>query len=190
MDIGPLEAETFSTDFLRKLRRRGRRGVKLVISDAHEGIKAAVSKVLTSSWRRCRVQFMRKVADQMRPKTPKLAALMDDAEADVLAHMAFPAAHWTKRTSPLVLLPLHRSDWFPQFRGNACIRFTPPQRRSPRARPSGIRRADPRGTSPPGFDDAFHVTTLHRWVHFHSSLGRVQSPGRPPQQSGASHGAI
>ena len=48
MDIGPSEAETFWTDFLRKLRRRGLRGVKLVISDAHEGIKAAVSKVLTA----------------------------------------------------------------------------------------------------------------------------------------------
>ena len=59
MDIGPSEAETFWTDFLRKLRRRGLRGVKLVISDAHEGIKAAVSKVLSASWQRCRVHFMR-----------------------------------------------------------------------------------------------------------------------------------
>jgi len=138
MDIGPSEAETFWTDFLRKLRRRGLRGVKLVISDAHEGIKAAVSKVLTSSWQRCRVHFMRnvlahatrsgrrvvsafiatafaqddaeaarsqwrKVADQLRPKTPKLATLMDEAEADVLAYMAFPAAHRTKlhSTNPI-----------------------------------------------------------------------------------------
>src|SRR5215213_2195458 len=45
MDIGPSEAETFWTAFLRKLARRGLRGVKLVVSDAHEGIKAAVSKV-------------------------------------------------------------------------------------------------------------------------------------------------
>jgi transposase-like protein len=37
------------------------RGVKLVISDAHEGIKAAVSKVLSTSWQRCRVHFMRNV---------------------------------------------------------------------------------------------------------------------------------
>ena len=43
MDIGPSEAETFWTAFLRKLARRGLRGVKLVVSDAHEGIKAAVS---------------------------------------------------------------------------------------------------------------------------------------------------
>src|SRR6185437_3355366 len=61
MDIGPSEAETFWTEFLRKLARRGLRGVKLVISDAHEGIKAAVAKVLHSSWQRCRVHFMRNV---------------------------------------------------------------------------------------------------------------------------------
>src|SRR4051812_8195139 len=50
MDIGPSEAETFWTAFLRKLARRGLRGIKLVISDAHEGIKAAVAKVLHASW--------------------------------------------------------------------------------------------------------------------------------------------
>jgi putative transposase len=61
MDIGPSEAETFWTAFLRKLARRGLRGVKLVISDAHEGIKAAVAKVLHASWQRCRVHFMRNV---------------------------------------------------------------------------------------------------------------------------------
>src|SRR5881227_793746 len=59
MDIGPSEAETFWTAFLRKLARRGLRGVKLVVSDAHEGIKATVDKVLNASWQRCRVHFMR-----------------------------------------------------------------------------------------------------------------------------------
>jgi transposase-like protein len=54
MDIGASEAEPFWTAFLRKLARRGLRGVKLVISDAHEGIKAAVSKLLCASWQRCR----------------------------------------------------------------------------------------------------------------------------------------
>lgn len=61
MTIGPSEAETFWTEFLRKLARRGLRGVKLVVSDAHEGIKAAVSKVLCATWQRCRVHFMRNV---------------------------------------------------------------------------------------------------------------------------------
>ena len=131
LDVGASEAETFWTEFLRKLTRRGLRGVKLVVSDAHEGLKAAVSKVLNASWQRCRVHFMRNVlahagkqgrrvvsafigtafaqddaekartqwrnvADQLRPKVPKLAGLMDDAEADVLAYMNFPAAHRTK----------------------------------------------------------------------------------------------
>jgi len=131
MDIGPSEAETFWTDFLRKLARRGLRGVKLVISDAHEGIKAAVAKVFHASWQRCRVHFMRNVlahagrqgrrvvaafigtafvqddaeaaskqwravADQLRPKVPKLAALMDEAEPDVLAFMSFPKDHRPK----------------------------------------------------------------------------------------------
>ena len=59
MDIGPSEAETFWTEFLRKLARRGLRGVKLVISDAHEGLKAAIARVLHATWQRCRVHLMR-----------------------------------------------------------------------------------------------------------------------------------
>ena len=54
LDIGPSEAETFWTALLCKLRQRGPRGVKLVISDTHEGLKAAVAKLLHASWRRCR----------------------------------------------------------------------------------------------------------------------------------------
>jgi transposase-like protein len=57
--VMPSEAEAFWTDFLRSLSRRGLRGVKLVISDAHEGLKAAAAKVLAASWQRCRVHFMR-----------------------------------------------------------------------------------------------------------------------------------
>ena len=138
MTIGPSEAETFWTDFLRKLARRGLRGVKLVVSDAHEGIKAAVSKVLCATWQRCRVHFMRnvlahagksgrrvvsafigtafaqddakaasaqwrQVADQLRPRVPRLANLMDEAETDVLAYMTFPPAHRAKlhSTNPI-----------------------------------------------------------------------------------------
>ena len=61
MAVGASEAETFWTAFLRTLARRGLRGVKQVISDAHEGLKAAVAKVLHASWQRCRVHFMRNV---------------------------------------------------------------------------------------------------------------------------------
>lgn len=56
---GASEAEPFWTDFLRSLTRRGLRGVKLVISDAHEGLKAAISKVLKTTWQRCKVHFLR-----------------------------------------------------------------------------------------------------------------------------------
>ena len=59
MQVGASEAEPFWTDFLRTLTRRGLRGVKLVISDAHEGLKAAVRKVISATWQRCRVHFMR-----------------------------------------------------------------------------------------------------------------------------------
>ena len=51
--IGPSEAEPFWTQFLRSLTARGLRGVKLIISDAHEGIKAATKKVFHASWQRC-----------------------------------------------------------------------------------------------------------------------------------------
>jgi putative transposase len=138
IDIGPSEAEPFWVEFLRKLARRGLRGVKLVISDAHEGLKAAIAKILSATWQRCRVHFMRnalahagksgrrvvsafvatafaqddagaaaqqwrRVADQLRPKVPKLAALMDEAEPDVLAYMTFPPQHRAKlhSTNPL-----------------------------------------------------------------------------------------
>ena len=70
MDVGPSEAETFWTDFLRKLARRGLRGVKLVISDAHEGIKASVAKVMNATWQRCRVHFMRNVLAHAGPLGP------------------------------------------------------------------------------------------------------------------------
>lgn len=138
MAVGPSEAETFWADFLRGLARRGMRGVKLVISDAHEGLKAAVTRVLRATWQRCRVHFMRNatahagktqrrivsawigtafaeadapaahaqwrtVADQLRPRVPKLAALMDAAEHDVLAYMDFPREHRAKlhSTNPI-----------------------------------------------------------------------------------------
>ena len=138
MAVGPSEAETFWTDFLRSLTRRGLRGVKLVISDAHEGLKAAAAKVLKATWQRCRVHFIRNalayagkgqrqmvlalintvfaqdsaeaasaqwrtVADQLRGKFPKLAAMMDEAEPDVLAFKSFPKAHWAQiaSTNPL-----------------------------------------------------------------------------------------
>lgn len=59
MATGPSEAEPFWTAFLRSLAGRGLRGVKLVVSDHHGGIRAAIAKVLHATWQRCRVHFMR-----------------------------------------------------------------------------------------------------------------------------------
>ena len=138
LGLAPSEAAVFWLGFLRSLQARGLKGVKLVISDAHEGLKAAVARVFKATWQRCRVHFMpnalpyvpkaqhqmvaaairtvfaqdtqaaasktwRRVADQLRPRIPKLAALTDDAEADVMAFMAFFAAHWPKlhSTNPI-----------------------------------------------------------------------------------------
>jgi transposase-like protein len=116
-----------------------------VVSDAHEGLKAAITKVLSATWQRCRVHFMRNalayagrtqrriiaawigtafaqddaaaarkqwrdVADQARPRVPKLAALMDEAEADVLAYMGFPVQHRTKLHSTDEIDKLFRRD--------------------------------------------------------------------------------
>lgn len=57
--VGPSEAEPFWTDFLRSLTRRGLRGVKLIISDAHLGFRAAIAKVFKATSQRCRVHFIR-----------------------------------------------------------------------------------------------------------------------------------
>lgn len=59
LHIGPTEAETFWSTFLKSMVRRGLHGVKLVISDAHEGLKAAIRRVMGSTWQRCRVHWMR-----------------------------------------------------------------------------------------------------------------------------------
>ena len=60
VDAGPSEDAAFWTAFLRSLVKRGLRGLRLVISDAHEGLKKALATVLGgASWQRCRVHFMR-----------------------------------------------------------------------------------------------------------------------------------
>jgi transposase-like protein len=57
--VGPSEAETFWTEFLRGLKGRGLDGLKLVISDAHTGLKAAIRRIFDAIWQRCRVHWMR-----------------------------------------------------------------------------------------------------------------------------------
>ena len=127
LGLGPSEAEPFWSAFLKGLVKRGLKGVKLVISDAHDGLRLAITRVLGATWQRCRVHWMRNalahvpkgqhtmVAAAIRqaflqpdaearvrpgamsptsfaPRWPKLAALMDDSEPDVLAYMTSPTA--------------------------------------------------------------------------------------------------
>ena len=117
---------------------RALRGIKLVVSDAHEALKAAAKKVLGATWQRCRVHFMRNamasvgakqrgivaaairtafvqetekeahaewcaVADRLRERFPRVSALMDEAEHDVVAYMTFPKVHWSQihSTNPI-----------------------------------------------------------------------------------------
>jgi putative transposase len=138
LDVGEAETEAFWTEFLRSLLARGLEGVQLVVSDAHEGLKAAIARLLRCPWQRCTVHFLRDclgharrdqhglLAALIRPifqadsgdqarerlseavahldgKLPKVAALLADAEEDILAFYSFPAAHWSKlrSTNPL-----------------------------------------------------------------------------------------
>jgi putative transposase len=138
LDVGEAETESFWREFLRSLRARGLDGVRLCVSDAHAGLRAAIAQVLGCPWQRCTVHFLRdmlghvsrtqqplvsgairgiftaataaearqrlgQVVDQLRLHAPKVAALLEDAETDLLAFYAFPAEHWPKlrSTNPL-----------------------------------------------------------------------------------------
>jgi putative transposase len=137
-DVGEAETEAFWREFLKSLIARGLRGVQLVISDAHEGLKAAIARLLACPWQRCSVHFLRdclgharkdqhgllaalirpifqadsgeqarrrlgEAIDALTDRLPKVAAMLADAEQDILAFYAFPAAHWSKlrSTNPL-----------------------------------------------------------------------------------------
>jgi putative transposase len=138
LDVGAAETEAFWREFLRSLVRRGLAGVQLVVSDAHEGPKAAIAQVVSCPWQRCTVHFLRDalghcpkdlqqlVGAAIRPifraaclqdarrlleetvthlqgRVPKVARLLEEAEDELLAFYAFPAAHRSKlrSTNPL-----------------------------------------------------------------------------------------
>jgi len=143
MDVGYAETEEFWASFLRSLTDRGLRGVELVTSDAHSGLKAAIAGCLDGQWQRCRVHFMRNVlasvskgqkglvaatirtafeqpsqpeakaqwrqiADALRGNFPRVSDLMDEAEEDVLAYMAYPSGIWPMIASTNGLERLNR----------------------------------------------------------------------------------
>ena len=92
--IGASEAETFWTEFLRSLARRGLRGVKLVISDDHKGLKAAATRILGATWQRCRVHFARNLlAHAGRQGRRVVSAFVATAFAQEDAAMAVQKHH-------------------------------------------------------------------------------------------------
>lgn len=72
--VGPAETEAFWMEFLRSLVARGLSGVRLVISDAHIGLKNAIGQVLGATWQRCRVHFMRNALAHVPRKQHQMVA--------------------------------------------------------------------------------------------------------------------
>ena len=81
LSIGDSEAMVFWMEFLRSLVKRGLKGVKLVVSDAHEGLKAAIVKGLGgATWQRCRVHTTRNLLARVpKAQQSRLAALLREA---------------------------------------------------------------------------------------------------------------
>ena len=84
LDLGEVESEAFWTELLRDLRRRGLQGVRLCISDQHEGLRSAIARVLACPWQRCTVHFVRNMHQHCRPSQRGLvsAALRELFNAD------------------------------------------------------------------------------------------------------------
>jgi putative transposase len=77
VDVGDSENETFWTEFLRDLKDRGLGGVRLVISDAHAGLRSAIRRVLQgASWQRCRVHAMRNLLSVARHQHRQVIAAL------------------------------------------------------------------------------------------------------------------
>jgi len=84
LDLGEIESEAFWVEFLRSLRARGLQGVRLAVSDQHEGLKHAIERVLACPWQRCTVHFVRNMHQHCRPSQRGLvsAALRELFQAE------------------------------------------------------------------------------------------------------------
>jgi putative transposase len=84
LDIGEVESGPFWVEFVRSLKARGLDGVRLAISDQHEGLKSAIARVLGCPWQRCTVHFMRDMVMHCRRDQRNLvaAALREVFNAD------------------------------------------------------------------------------------------------------------
>ena len=84
LDVGEIESEAFWREFLRSLRRRGLDGVRLCVSDSHEGLRNAIARVLGCPWQRCAVHFVKDMHQHCRPSQRALvsAALREAFNAD------------------------------------------------------------------------------------------------------------
>ena len=84
LDLGEVESEAFWVEFLRSLRARGLQGVRLAVSDQHEGLKHAIERVLACPWQRCTVHFVRNMHQHCRPSQRGLvsAALRELFQAE------------------------------------------------------------------------------------------------------------
>jgi putative transposase len=74
LNVGEVESGAFWVEFLRSLRKRGLDGVRLAISDQHEGLKAAIARVLGCPWQRCTVHFLRDMVMHCRRDQRNLVA--------------------------------------------------------------------------------------------------------------------
>jgi transposase-like protein len=86
IDLGETETEAFWVEFLRSLRARGLAGVRLCTSDHHEGLKAAIARILDCPWQRCSVHFVRNMHGHCRRSERGLvkAALREIFDAEGL----------------------------------------------------------------------------------------------------------
>ncbi|MGZ6565600.1 MAG: IS256 family transposase [Solirubrobacteraceae bacterium] len=103
LDIGEVESGAFWVEFLRSLNKRGLSGVRLAISDQHEGLKAAIARVLSCPWQRCTVHFTRDMVMHCRRDQRGLvaAALREIFNADDYRQAKERVTHVLERLAPV-----------------------------------------------------------------------------------------